>query len=214
VTGRKREVLTDRVRVGLAPLLPTNGGSRGRPWGDHRRMLNDILWQRRTGAPWRDLPARYGPWGTCASRFARWRRNGTWDRVLAALRGRVGVERDELWEVRIDSTVVRAHQHAAGARHGTSREDTVVGVRHPLDEALGRSRGGLTSTIHLACNGHGRPLAVILTPGQRHDSTDTDCEVGTTPPSCLNSPSDAAESWRPYYATLTSPSVSKARKSQ
>jgi transposase len=91
--------------------------------------------------------------------------------LLAAVQGRAEVKRDGIWEVCIDSTVVRAHQHAAGARRGAGREDTAAGVLHPLDEALGRSRGGLTSKIHLACDGHGRPLAVILTPGQRHDST-------------------------------------------
>ena len=89
-------MLTDRVWVGLVPLLPANGGSRGRPWADHRRMLNGILWKLRTGAPWRDLPARYGPWSTRASRFARWRRNGTRDRLLAAVQGRVAMKRDEI----------------------------------------------------------------------------------------------------------------------
>ncbi|MFF3484141.1 transposase [Streptomyces sp. NPDC002701] len=69
------------------------------------------------------------------------------------------------WLVQIDSTIVRAHQHAAATgRKGGHRQD------EPDDHALGRSRGGLTTRIHLACDGKGRPLAVLVTPGQRHDS--------------------------------------------
>ena len=71
----------------------------------------------------------------------------------------------------IDGTTVRAHQHAAGARGQQSKADKAAKVAHPADEALGRSRGGLTTKLHLACDGLGRPLSVVLTPGQRHEST-------------------------------------------
>jgi transposase len=102
----------------LAPLLPRREG-RGRPWRNHRRVIDGIRWVLRTGAPWRDLPTRYGPWSTCDDRFVRWQRDGTWDRWLQALQG----EADEAgrldWEVSVDATVVRAHQHAAG---GSRRE--------------------------------------------------------------------------------------------
>ena len=74
----------------LEPLLPPQKPKRGRPNSDHRRIINGILWILRTGAPWRDLPRRYGPVGTVSSRFYRWRASGVWDRVLAALAGRGG----------------------------------------------------------------------------------------------------------------------------
>jgi transposase len=110
-----RGELTDRAWAELEPLLPRNGG-RGKPWADHRRVINGILWKLRTGAPWRDLPARYGPWQTCYDRFARWRRDGTWDRLLAHVQTKSDAVGEVEWEVSVDSTVVRAHQHAAGAR--------------------------------------------------------------------------------------------------
>ena len=75
------------------------------------------------------------------------------------------------WVVCIDGTIVRAHQHAAGARHRPSKADRAANVEHPPDEALGRSRGGFTTKLHLACDGRGRPLAVVPDPGQRHEST-------------------------------------------
>src|SRR5947209_7322081 len=90
--------------------------SRGRPWEDPRRIINGILWRLHTGAPWRDIPEAYGPWETVYGRFRRWRRDGTWAKILTALldgldqRGRLG---HELWLV--DATVVRASRAAAGA---------------------------------------------------------------------------------------------------
>jgi transposase len=103
----------------LAPLLPPQKPAVGKPAHDHRRILNGILWKLRTGAPWRDLPAWYGPWSTVACRFRRWRLAGVWDTVFA----RVHQQEDQAgqvdWTVQfVDATVVRAHQHAAGAKKG------------------------------------------------------------------------------------------------
>lgn len=111
-----RGELTDTAWTQIAPLLPANG-RRGKQWQDHRRTLNGILWKLRTGAPWRDLPERYGRWQTCYDRFVRWRRNGTWDRLLAHVQTTSDAVGAVEWEVSIDSTSIRAHQHAAGARH-------------------------------------------------------------------------------------------------
>src|SRR5439155_676949 len=69
----------------LAPLLPASDGRRGRPYQDHRQVINGIFWVLRTGAGWRDLPERYGRWHTCHDRFLRWRRQGLWDRLVEAL---------------------------------------------------------------------------------------------------------------------------------
>lgn len=110
----------------VAPLLPRNG-HRGGQWHDHRRIINGVLWRLRTGAPWRDLPARYGRWQTCYDRFVRWRRDGTWDRLFTRVQTRSDAVGNLDWVVSVDSTSVRAHQHAAGARHRPARADTKGG---------------------------------------------------------------------------------------
>ena len=80
-----------------------------------RRILNGVLWIDRTGAPWRDLPERYGPMGTASSRSYRWRAAGVWSRVLSALQAQADARGELEWELHfVDATVIRAHQHAAG----------------------------------------------------------------------------------------------------
>jgi transposase len=105
------------------------------------------------------LPDRFGPWKTVANRFYRWRRAGVWQRVLTTLLWQADQHGSLDWTLHfIDSTSVRVHQHAAGARGGR-------------DEAIGRSRGGLTTKIHVRADRSGRPIAVLLSAGQRHDTT-------------------------------------------
>jgi transposase len=123
-----RGELTEAAWVQIAPLLPANG-RRGKQWHDHRRIINGILWKLRTGAPWRDLPERYGPWQTVYDRFVRWRRDGTWDRLLAHVQTRSDAVGEVAWEVSIDSTSIRAHQHAAGARKRLAQADQKGGSR-------------------------------------------------------------------------------------
>ena len=122
----RRGELTDEPWERIAPLLPENG-RRGKQWKDHRTVVNGILWKLRTGAPWRDLPERYGPWQTCYDRFVRWRRDGTWERLLAQAQAQSDAVGEVEWEVSVDSTVARAHQHAAGARRRPGREDAKRG---------------------------------------------------------------------------------------
>jgi transposase len=122
----RRSELADGAWERVAPLLPANG-RRGKQWKDHRTVVNGILWKLRTGAPWRDLPERYGSWQTCYDRFVRWRRDGTWDRLLARAQTKCEAVGEVEWEVSVDSTVVRAHQHAAGARRMPGREDAKRG---------------------------------------------------------------------------------------
>jgi transposase len=101
----------------LEGMLPPQKPHTGRPAKDHRQVINGILWVLRTGAPWRDMPERYGKWTTIYSRFQRWRKKGVWDRVLAALQTIKSEEKQLDWEIHlIDGSVVRAHQHAAGAK--------------------------------------------------------------------------------------------------
>ena len=113
VTGRAD--LTGAQWAVLEPLLPAS--SRGRPpkW-TKRQLIDGIRWRVRAGAPWRDMPAAYGPWQTVYGLFRRWQRDGTWARILTALQARADAAGLITWDVSVDSTVARAHQHAAGAR--------------------------------------------------------------------------------------------------
>ena len=90
-------------------------------------MINDILWKLRTGAPWLDLPERYGPWQTCADRLYRWRGHGTWDRILTHVQAKSDAVGEVVWEVSIDSSTARAHRHASGARRRPSQADVKRG---------------------------------------------------------------------------------------
>lgn len=111
-----RHDLTDQEWALLEPLLPDLGPRRARPWKDHRQVVNGVLWRTRAGSPWRDLPASYGCWKTVYNRHRRWSADGTWTRVLSELQRGCDLAEDR-WVVAIDSTVVRAHHHSAGARH-------------------------------------------------------------------------------------------------
>jgi transposase len=103
----------------LQPLLPPQTPKTGRPAHDHRTIIHGILWMLRTGAPWRDLPERDGPWRTVASRFDRWQRAGIWAQLLAAVPAQADAQGQLNWELHdSDGTTIRAHQHAAGAKKG------------------------------------------------------------------------------------------------
>lgn len=117
-----RGELTDEAWGRIGPLLPGNG-RRGKQWTDHRRVINGILWRLRTGAPWRDVPDRYGSWQTCYDRFARWSRDGTWERLLGHVQTKSDAVGEIRWTVSVDSTTARAHQHAAGARSSFGKGD-------------------------------------------------------------------------------------------
>lgn len=104
--------LTDAEWAVIEPVLPTD--TRGIERVDDRRVLNGIFWRLRTGAPWADIPARYGPQTTCGNRFRRWRKAGVWDRLLDA----VSKAYDGDIQM-IDATSVRVHQHAATAKKKT-----------------------------------------------------------------------------------------------
>ena len=126
VSGRAD--LTDAQWVVLEPLLP-RGKKPGRPckWG-RRRLIDGIRWRTRAGAPWRDVPPEYGPWESVYGLFRRWQRDGSWARILAALQARADAAGLITWDVSVDSTVARAHQHAAGAcKRGTRRRSRPAG---------------------------------------------------------------------------------------
>jgi transposase len=169
----RRHDLTDAQWAALAPLLPAPP-VRGRPpkW-TRRQLIDGMRWRIRVGSPWRDVPAEYAPWQTIYGLFRRSQRNGTWDTILAALQTVADAAGRITWDVSVDSMTSRAHQHAAGARRdGHLQKEPPGGDFHdePADHALGRSRGGLTTKTHLACEQGQKPMAWTVTAGQRGDS--------------------------------------------
>jgi len=109
----------------IAALLPGKASDPGRTAADNRLFVEAVLWIARTGSPWRDLPRQFGPWNSVYQRFARWSRRGVWHRVFVHLAQDADFE-----ETFIDSTIVRAHQHAAGA-------PKKKGTRHSGDHGAG-----------------------------------------------------------------------------
>jgi transposase len=133
----RRFEITDEEWARLARLLPATTPRRGGRWRDHRQVLNGIPFRVRTGIPWRDLPERYGPWQTVYKRFARWQTDGTWTGIQASLHTQADAAGELDWDAQIDSTVVRAHQHAAGARKGGWRLTRRPGSRRSAARGVG-----------------------------------------------------------------------------
>ena len=115
--------LSDEAWEIITPLLPPQEGGVGRPPSDHRPFVNGILGVLRPGAPWRDLPVEYGKWNSVYQRFARWSKRGIWDAILDAL---VNAGLADHSHHSLDSTVIRAHQHAAGAKGGLRKRPSAV----------------------------------------------------------------------------------------
>ena len=141
--------LTDGQWGLIATFFPDryHHGKAGHPWKEHRPLLNGMLWHLHTGAPWPDTPERYGPWQTVYDRFNRWRKDGTWAKILDALLLRLdkaGLIDRALWLV--DASVIRASRAAAGAKKksgrapGVNRAGRVVRARaaRPCAGALAR----------------------------------------------------------------------------
>lgn len=99
--------ISDEVWAVLEPLMPTVRG-RSRPWADHRIAVEGMAWKYRTGAPWRDVPERFGKWNSIYKRFARWAHDGTWDKLLAEVQRQSDAASSLDWVVSIDSTITRA----------------------------------------------------------------------------------------------------------
>lgn len=118
-----RTDLTEKQWQALEPHLPANP-RRGHGYVCHRRVINGILWRLKTGAPWRDVPERYGSWQTCWDRFTRWERDGTWRRILNALQAHADAKGDIDWDgAALDSSHIKAHRSATGARKRPAEDE-------------------------------------------------------------------------------------------
>nr|WP_273523848.1 IS5 family transposase [Rhodosalinus sediminis] len=144
--------LTEEQMERLRPFFPK---SRGKPRVDDRRVLSGIIYIQKNGLQWKDAPSVYGPPKTLYNRFVRWSRMGVFARILAEL-ARPGAQGDTIM---IDSTHLKAHRTAASLfKRGTR------------PRAIGRTKGGLNSKLHMVCDGLGRPLTFFLSPGQVSDA--------------------------------------------
>src|SRR5207302_7725963 len=128
----------------------------------------------------RDGPGCYGPWQTVYGLFRRWQRDGTWAQVVTGLQTAADAAGRICWQVSVDSAVCRAHQHAAGARKdGDAQREPPGGVSaEPADHGLGRSRGGVSTKVHLAREQGQKPLSIVITAGQRGDSPQFQAVLG------------------------------------
>lgn len=107
---------TDAQWARIEPLLPDRTPRRGGRWRDHRGAIDAIAWKVRTGSQWGQLPEKHGNWRGVYDRLRIWAIDGTWERMITALIAQADAKNDLNWAVSVDSTIVRAHQHAAGAR--------------------------------------------------------------------------------------------------
>ncbi len=159
-------VLSGRLRVSdalwkiIEPLIrEVKGNNNAPPKLSDRMFVETILFQARTGNPWRDMPKEFGGWNAAYYRFRRWEKSGIWKQIWKHLQS---LDDKPLRYLFIDSTTVRAHQHASGPlkkRGGQQKQ------------AMGRSCGGLTTKLHAACADDRTAVSFSLSPGQSHDAT-------------------------------------------
>lgn len=135
--GSRFETFSDADWARIEPLLPSNAGRKGHPFGESRRVVEGIVYRYRTGMAWRDLPAEaFGPWQTVWKRHRRYAADGTWDKVLAELLAEADAAGKVDWKVSVDATISRAHQHATN----TARPEQDTGGKIELHESAGRVR--------------------------------------------------------------------------
>lgn len=156
-----RLMLTDDTWGRLSELMKHTGRVYSKP--EHRMTLEGILYRMRTGCPWRDLPAEFGNWNTVFRRFNLWSRKG----IVACIFKDLSHDTDTEWMF-IDASIVRAHQHS----HGASTDH---------NEAIGISRGGNTTKIHLAVDSYGLPVHFELSGGQVADISVAEALVDGAP---------------------------------
>jgi transposase len=162
-----RHEISDENWRRIEDLLPGRRGGHGGVAKNNRLFINAIYFLAKTGIPWRDLPERFGKWNSVFQRFHRWSRTGVWARVFEALK-----DPDLEWLL-IDSSVIRAHPHAGGMN------------TPPNDQALGYSRGGFGTKVHVGFDALGNPVSVVLSPGQDADVTHAPAVLGAHHPDAV-----------------------------
>lgn len=178
-----RLLLTDEIWHRLAAALSGLKSRAGAPpKQSDRDFIEAVLYLARTGSPWRDLPERFGNWDAVYQRFRRWEQAGRW----RALFEQLPADLQEVHTVFFDSSVIRAHPHAAGAPQTQGGQEA---------QALGRSRGGFGTKIHAAAADERTALAVVLTPGQAGDAPSYPELIDAVPQEC---PVDAAAADKSY----------------
>lgn len=115
----RTRTLSDAQWARVELLMPSASAKGGRPFQDHRRVVEGIVWRFRTGSPWRDLPAEFGPWQTAWKRHRRFSGDGTWDRIYAEILADADAAGEIDWAISVDSTINRAHQHATNLPRDT-----------------------------------------------------------------------------------------------
>lgn len=131
----RTEVLDDVAWARIAPLMPSSDGKQGRRFRDHRQVVEGIIYRFRCGIAWRDLPVEFGPWQTVWKRHRRLAADGTWDKVLAMLLAQADHRGLVDWDVAVDSTVNRAHQHGTNI----TRPASATGGTVELQESARRA---------------------------------------------------------------------------
>ncbi|MGH8527168.1 MAG: IS5 family transposase [Gammaproteobacteria bacterium] len=179
----RRYALRDDQWDRIKDFLPGREGHVGGTAADNRLFVEAVLYRYRAGIPWRDLPERFGDWKIVYQRFSRWAKRGVFERIFNLLAS----DHDNEYMM-IDATVVGAHQHSAGAKKNGG-------------QAIGRSRGGLTTKIHALVDAPGNPVRLMLTPGQAHDLVCAAELIETADPGALIA--DKAFDADPFIDTLT-----------
>ena len=160
----ERLVIGDQVWEKVSPHLPGKATDCGVTAADNRLFLEAVLWRVRTGSPWRDLPVAFGKSNSVFQRFRRWAKKGVFERLFEVLS-----EEPDLEYALIDGTIVSVHQKASGARGGTQ------------NQAIGRSKGDLTTKIVALVDALGSLIRFVLLPGQRHDTVGVDPLIREVP---------------------------------
>ncbi|MGW4126030.1 IS5 family transposase [Nocardia sp. NPDC004711] len=157
----------------MEPLLPRNKKAGRPPQSSKRQLIDGIRLRTRVGCPWRDIPPQYGSWSAVYGSYRRWQRDGSWLMIVKLLQAFADCGGRIRGQVSVDSTIMRAHPHAAGARRdggGQAEPPGGCGDPEPADHGLGWSRRGWSTKLHLACEQGCRVLAMLVTAGQAGDS--------------------------------------------
>lgn len=148
-----RHDLSEECWLKIQPFLPVKNNLRGRPMVLQLRIfINAVCYVLKTGVPWRDLPAEFGPWKTAYNRFRSWSKESAWQTIFQLISNNAI---DDICS--LDGSIVRAHQDSCGGKGG------------PQGNCIGKSVGGNSTKIHAVVNEKKKPIFVGITAGQVHD---------------------------------------------